>query len=63
MLLFELLGICLVCYLVFWAMGYLGAPDPIRKVATVIIVFVVVIWLFAVFLPGLMPGAAVWHWK
>jgi hypothetical protein len=42
----------LVCYVIFWAMGYLGVPEPIRKVVTVIIVLIAVIWLLTNFLPG-----------
>jgi uncharacterized membrane protein len=33
-------------------MGYLGVPDPIRKVVTVVIVFIAVIWLLTNFLPA-----------
>lgn len=42
----------LVCYLIIWAMGYLAVPEPIRKVVTVIIVLIAVIWLLSNFLPG-----------
>ncbi len=34
-----------VAYLVFWIMGYLGVPEPIRKVAVVLVVVVAVGWL------------------
>ena len=42
--------LALICYLLFWAMGYLGVPEPIRKVVTVIIVVLVVVWLLSTFL-------------
>jgi len=35
----------LFIYLIFWVLGYLGAPEPIRKIAVVIVVLFVVIWL------------------
>jgi len=42
----------LVCYLLFWTMGYLNVPEPIRKVVTVVIVLIAVIWILGNFLPG-----------
>jgi len=41
----------LICYLIFWVLGYLAVPDPIRKVVVVIVVVVAVIWLITNFLP------------
>ena len=37
----------LILYLIFWVMGYLGVPDPIRKVVTVVVVVLVCIWLIS----------------
>ncbi len=51
-LLITLLIFAVVCYVIFWVMGYLAVPDPIRKVITVIIVVIAVIWLLSNFLPG-----------
>lgn len=51
-LLITLVVFALVCYLIFWVMGYLAVPDPIRKVVTVIVVLIAVIWLLTNFLPG-----------
>lgn len=51
-LLITLLVFAVVCYVIFWVMGYLGVPEPVRKVVTVIIVVVAVIWLLTNFLPG-----------
>ena len=50
----------LIAYVIFWAMGYLGAPEPIRKVVTVIMVVIGVIWLLVSFLP--LATAGRW-WK
>jgi membrane protein YdbS with pleckstrin-like domain len=49
----------LVVYLIFWAMRYLGAPEPVQKVVTVVIVLVAVIWLLAL-LPGMVGYHAPW---
>lgn len=49
----------LICYLILWAMGYLGVPEPIRKVVTVIIVIIAVVYLLGYILPGAglrLPG-------
>lgn len=51
-LLIYALVFALVCYIIFWVMGYLGVPEPIRKVVTVIIVLIAVIWLLSNFLPA-----------
>lgn len=45
--------LALLCYLIFWIMSYLGVPDPIRKVVTVLVVVIAVIWLFSIMLPML----------
>ena len=50
-LLITVVIFALVCYLIFWVMGYLGVPEPIRKVVTVVIVLIAVIWLLTNFLP------------
>lgn len=42
----------LLCYLIFWTMSYLGVPDPIRKVVTVIIVIIAILYLLGYVLPG-----------
>ena len=51
-LLITVLVFGIVCYLIFWAMGYLGVPEPIRKVVTVVIVLIACIWILGNFLPG-----------
>lgn len=45
----------LIAYLIFWAMGYLGVPEPIRKVVTVIVVVVGILLLLS-HLPGVGWG-------
>jgi hypothetical protein len=42
----------LICYLIFWAMGYLGMPEPMRKVVTVIIVIIAVLYLPGYVMPS-----------
>jgi len=59
-LLVTLVIFALICYLLFWAMGYLGVPEPIRKVVTVIIVLIAVIWLLTNFLPLASGGHPLW---
>jgi len=56
-LLITVVVFALICYLIFWAMGYLGVPEPIRKVVTVVIVLIAVIWILTNFLPtgGMTP--------
>lgn len=62
-LLITLVVFALVCYLIFWAMGYLGVPEPIRKVVTVVIVLIACIWILNAFLPmaGTGLGTGVRH--
>lgn len=61
-LLVSLLVFALVCYLIFWILGYLGAPEPIRKVVTVIVVVIAVIWLLTNFVPlaAIGPHRPLW---
>jgi hypothetical protein len=46
----------LVCYVIFWVLKYLGAPEPVVKVAVVVIVLIAVIWILKNFLPGTAVG-------
>ncbi len=47
----------LVCYLLWWLIGYIGLPAPFDKVARVIIALIAVIWLLdMVFGLGLTGG-------
>jgi cytosine/uracil/thiamine/allantoin permease len=47
----------LICYLIFWVMGYLGMPEPIRKVVTVVIVIIAILYLLGYVMPR--TGAAI----
>ena len=40
----------LVCWLLWWFIGYVGLPEPFNKVARVIIALVVVIFLISILL-------------
>jgi hypothetical protein len=42
----------LVCYVIFWLIGYLGVPEPVRKVVVVVIVLIAIVWILSNFLPG-----------
>ncbi len=42
----------LVVYVIFWIMGYLSVPEPIRKVVVVIVVLIAVVWILTNFMPG-----------
>ncbi len=44
-LLWTVVVFAVVAYLIFWLIGYLGVPEPIRKVAVVLLVVAAVIWL------------------
>jgi len=60
-LLITLAIFALVCYVIFWLIGYLGVPEPIRKVVVVVIVLIAVIWILNNFLPiGTGPHRGLW---
>lgn len=42
----------LVFYVIFWLIGYLGIPEPVRKVVVVVLVLIAIIWILTNFLPG-----------
>lgn len=51
----------LVAYLIFWFMGYLNVPEPIRKVVTVVVIIIGIIMLLG-YLPGIVgPEHHSWH--
>ena len=57
-LLISVLVVALICYLVFWVLTYLGAPEPVRKVAVVVMVVLAVVYLLSA-LGGWGPGFVV----
>ena len=57
-LLALLLNVCiigLIIYVIFWAINYLGVPDPIRKVIVVILVVIFVIYIVGALSGGVIP--------
>jgi len=44
-LLLTLVIVGLICYLLWWFIGYIGLPEPFNKVARVLIALVAVIYL------------------
>ena len=50
-ILITLVVVGLICWLLLWAVGYIGLPEPFAKVATVIIVLFAVIYLITILLP------------
>ena len=50
-LLIALVVICLVGYLFYWLINYLAPPEPIKKVAVVVLVVVLVIALLGYVAP------------
>lgn len=57
-LLITVVVFAVVAYLIFWILGYLAVPEPIRKVAVVVLVLIAVIWILTNFLPGTAGGHA-----
>lgn len=46
-----LIIVLLVAWLIIWAVGYLGAPDPLKKVAVVAVVIIAALIILARALP------------
>lgn len=49
-LLVTLVVVGLICWLIWWFIGYVGLPEPFNKVARVIVALVAVIYLINVLL-------------
>jgi Co/Zn/Cd efflux system component len=45
-------GYAIVCYVIWWAMGRLKAPEVVVTIVTVLMVLVAVVWLLSNFLPA-----------
>ena len=43
--LIQIIVVGLVCYLLWWLIGYIGLPEPFDKIARVIVAVVAVIFL------------------
>ena len=46
-LLITVVVFALICYVLFWLLGYLAVPEPIRKVVVVVVVLIAVIWILS----------------
>ena len=44
-LLIQIIVVGLVCYLLWWLIGYIGLPEPFNKIARVLVAVVAVIFL------------------
>ena len=61
-ILIQLIVIGLVCWLLWWLIGYIGLPEPFNKVARVLIAVVAVFFLINVVL-GLGGGTPLVRWR
>lgn len=59
-LLVTLVIVGLICYLLWWFIGYIGLPEPFNKVARVIVALVALIFLINM-LMGL-SGSPLFRW-
>lgn len=59
-LLIHILVIGLICWLLWWLIGFIGLPEPFNKVARVIIAVVAVIFLINALLS--LTGSAFISW-
>jgi hypothetical protein len=53
-LLIYLIIFALIAYLVFWLLGRLPTPEPIRTIVIVVFVVVLILWLLS--MVGGLPG-------
>lgn len=53
-LLIAIVVLCLVCYVIFWALGQIPLPQPIRTVVVVLIALVLLVYIVNRF--GLLAG-------
>lgn len=64
-LLVNIIVIGLVCWLLWWLIGYIGLPEPFNKIARVLVAVVAVIFLLNIVLGlggGAMGGPFIrWH--
>jgi hypothetical protein len=62
-LLITVVVFALVCYVLFWLLGYLAVPEPIRKVVVVVVVLIAVVLILSMFAGnvGLHSGGPLIH--
>jgi len=53
-LLISIIVICLIAYIVFWALGQIPLPDPIRTVVVVLVALILLVFIIQRF--GLLAG-------
>lgn len=56
-LLVTLVVLCLVAYVFYWLINYLAPPEPIKKIAVVILVLVFVLVLISLLFGGVSVPA------
>jgi uncharacterized membrane-anchored protein len=55
LLIYLLIG-GLIVYAVYWILGMLSLPLQARQIVSAIVAIIVLIWLLATFVPGLLPA-------
>ena len=60
-LLIQIIVVGLIFYLLFWAIGRIGLPEPFNKVAIVIVVLLCVIYLLNILLGLSGGGIRLWR--
>lgn len=55
-LLISVIVLGVIAYIVFWGINYIGIPEPFDKIARVILVVIIVIYLLKMLLPFLEGG-------
>lgn len=53
-LLVAIVVLCLICYVIFWALGRIPLPDPIRTIVVVLIALILLVYIVNRF--GLLAG-------
>ena len=53
-LLIAIIVICLIAYIVFWALGQIPLPDPIRTIIIVLVSLILLVFIVQRF--GLLAG-------
>lgn len=53
-LLIAIVVLCLICYVIFWALGQIPLPQPIRVVVVVVVALIILVYIVNRF--GLLTG-------
>jgi len=54
MLLIYLLVGGLIVYAVYWIIGQISLPSPVKTIVLIIVAIIVLIWLLRTFVPGII---------